>query len=43
MRVSTSRMTEREIERDVDRLVLNLQGLESGATTIKEVRFKEVR
>ncbi len=43
MRVLTSRMTEREIERDIDRILMNLRDIESGETTIKEVNVKEIR
>lgn len=42
LRVLTSRMTEREIERDIDRLVMNLRDVESGETTVKEATIKEV-
>lgn len=42
LEVLTARMTDREIERDIDRLVLPLRDLESGQTTVKDVEVKEV-
>lgn len=41
--VLTARMTDREIERDLDRLVLPLRDLESGQTTVKDIEVKEIR
>lgn len=40
--VLTQRMTEREIERDVDHLVLPLKNVEYGQTVIDDVKVKEV-
>ena len=36
-------MTDREIERDLDRLVLSLRDIESGQTTVKDVEIKEIK
>ena len=41
--VYTERMTDREIEQDIDRLVLPLRHLEYGHTSIEEVKVKEVK
>ena len=41
--VMTSHWRDRDIERDVDRLVLPLRNVESGQTVIDEVVIKEVR
>jgi len=43
LEVLTSRMTDREITRDVERLAMNLKGIESGQTTIEEIDVKEIR
>ena len=40
--VLTQRMTDREIEQDVDRLVLPLRHLEYSHTVIDDVKVKEV-
>lgn len=40
--VLTQRMTGREVERDVDHLILPLRNVESGKTVIDEVTIKEV-
>ena len=41
--VYTERMTDREIEQDVDRLVLPLRHLEYSHTVIDDVKVKEVK
>ena len=41
--VLTARGTDREIERDLDRLVIPLRDLESGQTTVKDVEIKEIK
>ena len=43
LEVLTARMTDREIERDIDRLVLPLRDLESGQTTVKDLEVKEIK
>lgn len=43
LEVLTARMTDREIERDLDRLVLSLRDIESGQTTVKDVEIKEIK
>lgn len=43
LEVLTARMTDREITRDVERLAMNLKGIESGQTTIEEIEVKEIR
>ena len=42
LEVLTARMTDREIERDLDRLMNPLRDLESGQTTVKDVEVKEI-
>ena len=42
LEVLTARMTEREIERDLDRLLVPLRDIESGQTTVKDVEIKEI-
>lgn len=43
MEVLTARMTDREIERDIGRLIIPLRNLESGQTTVKDVEVKEIK
>lgn len=42
LEVLTSRMTSREIERDLDRVLVPLRDIESGQTTVKDVEVKEI-
>ena len=42
LEVFTSRMTSREIERDLDKLLVPLRDIESGQTTVKDVEVKEI-
>lgn len=42
LEVLTARMTDREIERDLDRLLVPLRDIESGQTTVKDVEIKEI-
>ena len=41
--VLTMRHTDRDIERDIDRVVLPLRNIESGQTTVEDVEVKDVR
>lgn len=41
--VLTRRMTDRDVERDVGRLMLPLRNVESGQTVVDDVDVKEVR
>ena len=42
LEVLTSRITDREIERDLDRLLVPLRDIESGQTSVQDVEIKEI-
>lgn len=42
LEVLTSRMTSREIERDLDRVLIPIRNIESGHTTITDTNIKSV-
>ena len=41
--VLTSRFSSRDVERDLDRILIPLRTIESGQTKIEEVTIKEIR